>query len=273
MRIAITGGGGRIGRALTELALTQGHTVVSLDRVAPEETNPSTTFIQADMADYDVLTQAFDGCDALVHLAAIPSPRGHPDHIVHNNNVVGSYNALRAAIEVGIRRICQASSINAIGSAYSRKPRYDYFPIDERHPTYNEDPYSLSKWICELQADSFARRFEDVSIASMRFHWVVPNRETALKYAGTYSSAHTTQLWAYTDITAAGRACLLSLTADFIGHEVFFIVAPTTISETPSLELRQQHYPDIPIQGDLSNHKSFFSSQKAEELLGWKHDE
>ncbi len=61
------------------------------------------------------------------------------------NNVVGSYNALRAAAEHGITRICQASSVNAIGLSYSRTPRFDYFPIDEAHPNYSEDPYSLSQ--------------------------------------------------------------------------------------------------------------------------------
>ena len=35
MRIAVTGGSGRIGRAIVSLAVAQGHQVVSIDRVAP----------------------------------------------------------------------------------------------------------------------------------------------------------------------------------------------------------------------------------------------
>ena len=35
MRIAITGGSGGIGRAVIKLALVQGHSVVSIDRVRP----------------------------------------------------------------------------------------------------------------------------------------------------------------------------------------------------------------------------------------------
>jgi hypothetical protein len=45
---------------------------------------------------------------------------------------------LSAAATLGIQRVCSASSINAIGGAFSRAPRYDYFPIDEQHPTYVE---------------------------------------------------------------------------------------------------------------------------------------
>jgi UDP-glucose 4-epimerase len=54
---------------------------------------------------------------------------------------------------------------------------------------------------------------------------------------------------------------------------VFYIVAPDTITEIPSLELKQKHYPDVEIRGDLSGMNSFFDSSKAERLLGWKHDQ
>ena len=274
MRIAITGGSGLVGREVIRLALTQGHSVVSIDRVPPTESlADNVTFIQASITDYAAFEQALQGCDALVHLAAYPSPGGRPDYEVHNNNVVGSYNALSAAARLGIKRVCQASSVNATGASYSRQPHYDYFPLDELHPTYNEDPYSLSKWICEIQADSFARRYEDMVIASLRFHWVVPNRATAAQYSINMGEGAIKHLWAYTNSLAAAHACLLSLTADFRGHEVFYIAAPDTVFDTPSLELAKQHYPNVEIRGDLSGNRSFFDSSKAERLLGWKHDD
>ena len=206
---------------------------------------------------------------ALLVLAAIASPGHHPDHVVHNNNVVGSYNALRVAAELGIKRVCQASSINAIGSAYSRMPRYDYFPVDELHPTYSEDPYSLSKWICELQAESMVRRYEDMTIASLRFHGVVPDKSLMMRWDGDDGKTLSKHLWGYTLFEAAARASLLSLTADIHGAEVFFIVGPESTSKVPSLELAQRHFPNVPVTGDLSGHRSFFNSTKAERLLGW----
>jgi nucleoside-diphosphate-sugar epimerase len=274
MRIAITGGSGRIGRAVVEMALAQGHAVVNIDRTPPPEdvSHSDAPFIQTDIGDYDAFERAMRGCDALIHLAAIPVPGRHPDHLVHNNNVVGSYNALRAAAELGIQRVCQASSINATGAAFSRRPRYDYFPLDEQHPTYNEDPYSLSKWICEQQGDSFARRYEGMTIASMRFHWVVPSRDVTAKYSSQIGDALIKHLWAYTLLDAAARACLLSLTPQFSGHEAFYIVAPDIMMEQPSLELAQHYFPEVPIRSDMSGRNSFFSSAKAERLLGWKHE-
>jgi len=276
MKIAVTGGIGSVGKAVVDMALLQGHSVVCIDRAIPsnDARRSDITYLQADITDYTTMENSFRGCDALVHMAAIPAPGRHPDHEVHNNNVVGSYNVLRAAVEVGIHRVCQASSVNATGLAYSRWPHFDYFPLDEEHPTYNEDPYSLSKWICEEQGNSFARRYEEMTIASMRFHWVIPERATAVQ-ASRYSQtkAAIKNLWAYTLHRAAARACLLALTADFKGHEVFYITAPDTISEIPSLELKQKHFPDVPVRGDLNGNKSFFNSSKAERLLGWKHDQ
>ena len=272
MKIALTGGSGGIARAITPMALALGHSIVALDRVKPPdfEQTDSYRFVEADMSDYDKLVEAFAGCDALIHMAAIPTPFKLPDHVVHNNNVVGSYNALRAAVENGIMRICQASSVNALGLSFSRAWHFDSLPLDEEHPPYNEEPYGLSKWICEMQADSFARRYEGIRIASMRFHWVVPDRNMAAERFN--QPGQEKHLWAYTLDNAAARACLQSLEAGFTGHEAFYIVAPDTTNDVPSLELAARHFPNVPIKGDLSGNRSFFDSSKAERLLGWKHD-
>lgn len=272
MKIALTGSSGGVGRAIAAQALRDGHSLVSIDRVAPTEPpQGDQRFVLADMSEYDKLVEAFAGCDALIHMAAIPAPGRHPDHVVHNNNVVGSYNALRAATEHGIMKICQASSVNAIGHSYSRNPRYDYFPIDEEHANYSEEPYSLSKWICEQQADAFARRHEDIRIASMRFHWVVPDRAKAAKNFTVDSDRASHHLFAYTRFDAAADACLKSLNAPFKGHEVFYIVAPDTTVDTPTRELAAKFFPSIPLKGEFGGHQSFFSSAKAERMLGWKH--
>jgi len=271
MKLAITGGSGGIGRAITAMALADGHIVVSLDRVEPTERTPGVTYVLGEVADYDLLVRAFAGCDAMIHMAAIPAPFQHPDHVVHNNNVVGSYNALRAAVENGIMKICQASNVNAIGLSFSREGHFDYFPIDEQHPPYNEEPYGLSKWICEAQADTFARRYSDIRIASMRFHLVAPERAFAARIYSQETLEQAKHLWAYTRTDAAVDACLRSLDAPFLGHEVFYIVAPDTTLTTSTLELARKFYPDVPVRKDLSGNTSFFDSSKAERPLGWKH--
>ena len=112
-----------------------------------------------------------------------------------------------------------------------------------------------------------------MTLSSMRFHWVVPSLEFAVQKKGySQTEAAVKNLWAYTTHDAAARACLLALTADYKGHETFYIVGPETIADVPSLELKQKFFADVPVRGDLSGHKSFFNSSKAERLLGWKHN-
>ena len=272
MRIAVTGGNGRIGQAVVELALSQGHSIVNIDLQQEVGVEDNVTHLTIDTTDYDAFERALQGCDALIHLAAIAIPVRFPDHVVHNNNVVSSYNALRAAVQVGITRVCQASSINATGGVWSRWPRYDYFPLDEKHPTYNEDPYSLSKWICEIQADSIVRRYEQMRIASLRIHGVVAQPADSHKWKKSYGDIIAKHLWGYTTQNATARACLLGVTAGFRGHEVFYIVAPQTMMEEPSLTLKEKYFPDVPVRGDLGDHKGFYNCRKAEQLLGWRHN-
>ena len=273
MRIAITGGSGTIGRGVISQGVADGHSFVNIDIAAPPDGAAcGETFVRADAAvDYETIKNAMHDCDAIIHLAAIAGGGRNPEHAVHHVNVAASYNVLRVAAERRIHRVCQASSVNAIGLSYSATPRFDYFPIDERHPSYSEDAYSLSKWLCEQQADSIARRYPHMSIASLRFSWVVGARAVARReYLGNPMAARS-ELVGYTMLSAAVDACLLALTADYRGHEIMFIVAPDTASDTQTLELARTFHPDVPIRGDLSGHRSFFDSSKATRVLGWTH--
>ena len=275
MKIAVTGGNGDMGRSLVAYLLEEGHEVVSIDLVLPKLPIPRPArlprFLVANVTDFGEMVSSMEGCDAVVHLAAHRSPLNRPNPMVYADNTVGSYNVLYAAALLGIKRVCQASSINAIGGVYSRVARYDYFPVDEEHPTHAEDPYSLSKWVMEQQGDAFARRY-DMTIASLRFHWLLDSRERALELTQPDGFAARQHLWAYTLLKEANRACLLSLTADFSGHEVFYIVAPRTAVSTPSPQLAQKYFPETAVQKDLADNISFFDCHKAERLLGWTHE-
>lgn len=273
MHIAITGGGGELGRELGPYLHSQGHDVVSIDRSLPPGLSPwggAIRHMVADARDFGQLVGAIGGCDALIHLAAHRAPGTYPDPVVYADNTLASYNALSAAAALGIRRVCLASSVNAIGGAFSQRPRYDYFPVDEQHPTYAEDPYSLSKWVLEQQADAFARRYAGMAIASLRFHWLLASRERASEVTAKSPGA-IKHLWAYTLIGEACRACLLALTADFSGHEVFYIAARDTALDVDTAALARQHYPDTPLRAELTGNQSLFDTGKAERVLGWVH--
>ncbi len=69
-----------------------------------------------DILDYNNLKQKMQGCDQVVHLAAIPKPiegKSFDDYL--QINVEGTRNVARAAKELGLERIVYASSTTVYG--------------------------------------------------------------------------------------------------------------------------------------------------------------
>ena len=79
MRVAVTGGSGKLGRSVVRRLTDDGHEVTNLDRTGKRSRN----FTEVDLRNYGQVADVFqgledrhDGFDAVVHLAAIPAP-GH----------------------------------------------------------------------------------------------------------------------------------------------------------------------------------------------------
>lgn len=193
MKVLITGGAGLIGKATTERFVSKGWDVrvIGLE-TAPEL--PGAEFVTCDITDYDALRQQMQGCQAVVHLAAIRGPQLAAGHTLFQVNVAGTFNVFEAAAAEGIRRVVQASSINAFGCAYSLVDiAPQYLPIDEDHPTYTTDPYSYSKEAVEDIGRYFWRR-EGISSVALRFPAVYASTFRASETSSRYRQAMTSLL-------------------------------------------------------------------------------
>ena len=117
MRIAVTGANGDLGSNLVPYLASQGHTTVSIDRSPPVLQKPVSTsqHYVVDVRNFGEVIASLEGCEAVIHLAAHRSPLNMPPPVVYAENTAGSFNVLFAAATLGIRRVCMASSINAIG--------------------------------------------------------------------------------------------------------------------------------------------------------------
>ncbi|KAJ3996166.1 NAD(P)-binding protein [Lentinula boryana] len=291
MKIAVTGCNGEVGKRVVKLALQRGHIVVGLDLADKSFTDDlliiqeasNFTYLQVDLTDYEASLTAIGGCEGIVHLAALRSPG---DYVVetHNTNVVVSWNVLRGAAELGINKIAQASSVNIITMVYSKKCDFRYFPIDEAHPCLPDEPYGLSKLICEMQADTLVRRYPTMRIASLRLHWSLPDPIQARSRDPSGRSAQ--DLWGYVQEDSAADAFLRAVVEQngkWSGHEAFFIASPkhaywdgeSQFCPIDSKELREKYWPDVPIKDgfDVSGLKGFFDCGKAERLLDWVHSD
>lgn len=269
MKVAVTGGSGRIGAFVVEELLAHGYDVRNID-MRPKD-GQKAEYVYADLTDFGHAVGALQTCEAVVHLAAIPSPHRYTRQTVFVTNTVSTYHVLEACAALGITKIALASSVNAIGLSFSKDPAFDYFPVDEQHPSRVEDAYSLSKWVGEQNADAHVRVHPECAISSFRFHGIILPGTYAQWRAETREPTPRKHLWAYTDVRDAAIACRLALEAKWTGHQAFFITAKDTRERVPSLELAKTHYPNVPITGDLSRFNSFFNCAKAQELLRWEH--
>lgn len=277
MKIAITGARGTVGRTLVKTCSSAGHHTVQINRTPQDhDGTPNSEMRTADAANnYNDTLSAFKGCDAVIHLAAIPDPVDKDDSKVHNNNVNSAFNGLRAAGELGIKRVCYASSVNAVGLAYANRPlRFDYFPLDEDAPQHPTDAYALAKMEAEVQAAAFVEWFPGMNIACMRIHEVAPLKEVREEHGRNWDVAGVKQLWGWVSPTATARACLLAVEkAERVdGFEVFNVCAPTTTQERDSVELAREYYPRAEIRG-MTGNQGFWTTDKAKRILGWTHDE
>ncbi|KAF7327799.1 NAD-binding protein [Mycena kentingensis (nom. inval.)] len=279
-KIAVTGSNGSVGKRVVLAAIQRGYHVVAIDRsplatVDGREFGEHFTFLQTDLTDFDATLKALAGCESIVHLAAFHNPGDYKVQ-THNANVVISWNVLRAAAELGINRVAQASSVNAVNLVFSQTPTYEYFPIDEEHPAEPDEPYGLSKVIGELQAKTIVKRFPSMRIASIRLHWSIPNLQYAQQHDHGENAAR--DLWGWIQEDSGADAFLRAVSAPTdkwpSAAEVFFIAAPETTSARPSKELMAEYWPGVPVKAgkSMEGRASFFDSSKAERLLGWKHN-
>lgn len=151
MRVLVTGSDGFIGSHLTEALVRAGHDVRAftlynsfgtrgwLDRCA-SDVRGKFEIIAGDVRDPFGVKESMQGCDAVMHLAAligIPYSYQSPSSYVETN-VSGTLNIVQAARDLGLQRVIHTSTSEVYGSA-------QFVPITEEHPLQGQSPYSASK--------------------------------------------------------------------------------------------------------------------------------
>src|SRR4051794_39173964 len=104
MKVLITGGAGLIGKATAERLVSKGWDVRAVGLETGVEI-PGAEYVTCDILDYDALREQMRGCDAVIHLAAIPTPKLAPAVNVFEVNVSGTFKVFEAAASLGIRRV------------------------------------------------------------------------------------------------------------------------------------------------------------------------
>jgi nucleoside-diphosphate-sugar epimerase len=270
----VTGGAGKLGRACVDELIRHGWDVVVFDRVHPPSVGA--VFVPIDLTDYGQVLDAmlgveerYDRLDAVVHLAAVPAPGRVADHLTFMNNMGCTWNVFSAARRAAVTNIVWASSETVLGLPFDTPP--PYIPVDEGYPPRPESTYSLVKTLEEAMAVQLCRWNPDLKMIGLRFSNVMEPADYARFPAFDDDPASRKwNLWGYIDARDGAQAVRLALESDLTGTEIFVIANADTVTSRPNAALVKEFYPDVEVRGDLGEHKTLLSIEKASRLLGYQ---
>ena len=271
VRIAVTGGSGKLGRNVVRRLSGDGHSVLNLDRTG--ERSPALALV--DLRNYgqvlDVIMGLDDrhqGFDAIVHLAAIPAPGLVPDAATFENNMLATYNVFQAARRAGIQKVVYASSETVLGLPFDVDP--PYIPVDEEYPARPESTYSLVKHLEEQMAIEMTRWDPELSITGLRFSNVMdPEDYEDFPSFDADPKLRKWNLWGYIDARDGAQAVACALEHGKPGFEAFIIANEDTVMTRSSASLAAEVFPDVKVTKELGEHETMLSIDKARRLLGF----
>jgi len=186
VKVVVTGGAGFIGANLCR-ALARTHPVtevLALDDLssgfADNLAEVNATLVEGSILDPQLLDAVLQGCDAVVHLAAVPSvPRSIKDPMrSHEVNATGTLRVLEAArrAPAGPPQVIVASS----SSVYGANPT---LPKSESLRPMPMSPYAVSKLATETYALSHGRVYGMDTLAFRFFNVFGPLQAAGHAYA------------------------------------------------------------------------------------------
>ncbi|KAJ9604318.1 hypothetical protein H2200_011152 [Cladophialophora chaetospira] len=300
LRVAFTGGSGKVGRHVIKSLLHHNHEVINLDLVdlaVVTANDPAFTDLQGvhtikcDLTDSGQVFSALNThmrrgepfpaepprpVDAVIHFAGMNVPMAVSDGETFRINVMGTHNVIEAACKLGIKKVIIASSVTVYGVAFGQgNIEYSSFPVTEDVDTNPTDPYALSKLCSERIAQSYAARF-GVDIYSLRIGRVfVPEEyDSDMLWGYVHEPEKWFQHgWSYTDARDLGLMCHRGLEVSGLGFQIFNAVNNTiTNTSEDTGEFLMKLYPHIPHTRTLEKNEAPITNRKIQEMLGFKEE-
>jgi len=284
MRIFFTGGSGKAGKHVAAHLAELGHEVTNADLVRLG--HPAVADLRVDLTDIGETYSALAGLaratelereqapayDAVVHFAAVPAILLTSDARTYATNVLSTYNVLEAATRLGVRKVVFASSETTYGICFAQgERRPHYVPVDEEHPTVPEDSYAMSKVANEVTARSFQAR-TGADVYGLRINNVIEPHEYAEQFPDFLAdpSLRRRNIFAYIDTRDLGQMVQRCLETDGLGYQVFNVANADMSVAATTQEVLDRYYDGVPLRRQMGRDETFYSIDKARELLGYE---
>ena len=286
IKVAITGGAGRLGRCVAaKLFETCELTIVDKHDDAASERVP------IDVLDREMLATAIAGQDAIIHLAAIDASINASEQAFYETNTLAAWNVLELGYSAGVRQfvICSSSSVYGFSQS-NRLGAPEALPIDESHSCRPSSAYGLSKQVTELIAQGFSRR-PDMSVTVLRPCFVAFNdlleqmcsEREARNTLSQVVDSETEHTWieplpvlrSWVDPESVADCFRCALEAKLPGFHVFNVNSDDTFINDDTLTYMKMTFGELPNRIDQAfyvhnTRASVFDNRLALSVLGWK---
>lgn len=176
MKVLLTGAGGRIGPHILP-AFQERYDLRVLDR---SPISGLDDVIISDLQDVNVLKTAMEGVDVVVHLAATADEAPFIDDLVPNN-VIGLYNILQSAVDVGVKRFVFASTVQ------TTRPWQSPLPVRAADPPRPVSLYGATKAFGENMGRYYHDKY-GLQFIAVRIGWFQAYDSPELKRNGGASA-------------------------------------------------------------------------------------
>jgi nucleoside-diphosphate-sugar epimerase len=184
MKFLVTGGAGFIGSNIVESLVRRGETVVVLDNFSTgkrenlEPLRDRISLVEGSITDLPTVRRAVEGCNYVLHQAALASVQRSVDDPITSNevNVKGTLNVLVAARDAGVQRLVYAASSSAYGDT-------EVLPKREDMPAKPLSPYAIQKWVGEHYCKVFTSLYGLDTVALRYFNVFGPRQDPSSDYA------------------------------------------------------------------------------------------
>jgi L-arabinose 1-dehydrogenase [NAD(P)+] len=173
--VAVTGAAGNVGREA--LAALDDHDLTAITHREHDDLESEVL----EITDDDAVRTAFEGQDAVVHLAANPSPSADWD-AVHEVNIDGTHTVYEAAREAGVERVVFASTNHVTQMYNAADPERPESMVEDPEPVHPDQPprpdsfYAVSKVCGEALGSYYADR-HGMEAVDLRIGWLLTREE------------------------------------------------------------------------------------------------
>jgi len=276
MKVLVTGAAGRLGSVVCKELLRSGHDVLGTDqRYLADLGVPQKV---ADLCDTAAVYPLLEGRDVVVHLGNIPNlGLGPSPQAVMSRNMAMNTNVFRAALDLGVKRIVFASSIQAMirleeGRSPDTPPAIQYLPMDGDAPC---DPghnfYGLSKEFGERMLRVLSERFPELCCTALRFpllagQWFHDRAKEPLPLA----SVNFAEALTYLDFSDAARLVALVLARQAPGYHQYFPAQVLSLEGYNVARILSEFFPHIRLRAPLETIPSLVDLAPLERDFGFR---